>query len=102
MTIQNIVQLIDQHKLEEAWEQLTQLPDNEKTENLLLGGKIKMMQQQFGEALNLYSKVLEIEPDNSEAKSKINSIRGILNISNSFYFENTYLDDGLYEYWHDI
>ncbi len=94
----NIEKLIEEHRLDEALEALNaRLESNKSVKNLLLGGKITMMQQKYGDSLNFFYKVLEIEPDNVEAQSKISSIRGILNITNSFYFENTYLDSSLYE-----
>ena len=94
----NIEKLIEEHRLDEALEALyPRLESDKSVKNLLLGGKITMMQQKYGDALNFFYKVLEIEPDNVEAQSKISSIRGILNITNSFYFENTYLDSSFYE-----
>ena len=93
----NIEKLIDEYRLDEALEALNARLKSEKSvKNLLLGGKITMMQQKYGDSLNFFIK-LEIEPNNIEAQSKISSIRGILNITNSFYFENTYLDSSLYE-----
>ncbi len=100
MSKEAIEKLIEEHRLNEAFEIVNKKlksESNKSIEILFLAGKISMMQQKYGDALNFYYSVLELEPDNFEAQAKISSIRGILNISNSFYFENTYLDDGLYE-----
>lgn len=93
-----IANLIDQHRLNEAWRDLEpKMQKQPSLEELLMAGKLKMMQQKYGEALNFYTTVLELDAENTEAQTKISTIKSILNISNTFYYENTYLDDGLYE-----
>ncbi|MDY0279297.1 MAG: hypothetical protein RBR35_01895 [Salinivirgaceae bacterium] len=90
--------LIENNQLDEALI-LLQKKDNTLSANQKnkLIGTIMMKKQEYGQALNYFYKILETDPNNKEAKSKIDVIRGILNISNSFYYENTYLDDSLYE-----
>ncbi len=98
MRNEEIAKLIDQHRLNEAWRYLEEkFSSVYGISELLMAGKLKMMQQKYGEALNYYNSVLTVEHENSEALAKISTIKSILNISNSFYYENTYLDDGLYE-----
>lgn len=45
---------------------------------LLLRGKIKYKQQKWGEAMNDFASVLEIEPENQEAKSGLQMAKNIL------------------------
>jgi cytochrome c-type biogenesis protein CcmH/NrfG len=98
MTNEEIATLIDQHRLNEAWRHLEpKIATQPSLDEFMMAGKLKMMQQKYGEALNFYTSVLELDSKNSEALAKITAIKSILNISNSFYYENTYLDDGLYE-----
>ncbi|MDD2563034.1 MAG: hypothetical protein PHU27_02295 [Salinivirgaceae bacterium] len=96
--ILEIETLIENNQLDEALI-LLQKKDNTLSANQKnkLIGTIMMKKQEYGQALNYFYKILETDPNNKEAKSKIDVIRGILNISNSFYYENTYLDDSLYE-----
>ena len=66
----NIEKLIEEHRLDEALEALNaRLESNKSVKNLLLGGKITMMQQSTA-IRELFYKVLEIEPDNVEARRK--------------------------------
>ncbi len=95
----NIETLIAQNRLKEAQNlllnELDKNPNN--TANLSLLGQIAMKNQDYSKALNAFNKILSMDPTNHEAIAFISTIRGILSISNSFYFENTYLDDSLYE-----
>lgn len=45
---------------------------------ILLRGKIKYKQQKWGEAMNDFASVLEIEPENPEAKSGFQMAKNIL------------------------
>lgn len=45
---------------------------------LLLRGKIKYKLQKWGDAMNDFSSVLEIEPENQEAKSGLQMAKNIL------------------------
>ena len=97
-TIEIIKNLIEEYKLEEAHNQIIELlsSDNHNIEALLLLGKIETKKQQYGDALNIYNKVLEVDKNNEQAIASINMIDNILEIRRSFYFENTYTDDDLY------
>ena len=98
MNNEEIIKCIEDNKLSDAWERLKpQLAQKSDIDLYLLAGKIKMKQQIYGEALNYFYEVIRMESTNKEALSLISTIKSILNISNSFYYENTYLDDTLYE-----
>jgi cytochrome c-type biogenesis protein CcmH/NrfG len=96
--IEIIESLIENYKLDEARDKLFNVLDidNKNIEALILLGKIETKKQQYGDALNTYQKVLEIEKENEKAQTAIKMINNILEIRRSFYFENTYTDDDLY------
>ncbi len=83
---ENIENLIDKGELEQAERLLKKEGISETVQYLLLLGKIKQKQQQWGEAINTYQKVISIEEDNKEAKLQIHIIRNILNFYNPEMF----------------
>lgn len=98
MKLSEIEKLVDNNEIDKAWSYLDlELSNPNRVETYMVAGTIKMKQQKYGDALNFFYKILEIDAQNIKAKSKIDVIKRILNISNSFYYENTYLDDSLYE-----
>lgn len=92
--------LFREYKLDESREILEQLIDEEPANKnaLLLLGKIHSRTQNYGVAMNFFNKVLKIEKNNMEAQTGLQLIRNILQLTNNFYFENAYTDDGLYEF----
>lgn len=98
-TIKKIEALIGRYKFEKALESIKKLTEEqgETTELLNFKGKIYTRQQQYGDALNTYNRVLGIDPQNKIAKYSIKMINDILKISRTFYFENPYTDDDLYD-----
>ncbi|MDA3866805.1 MAG: hypothetical protein PF489_08675 [Salinivirgaceae bacterium] len=97
--IKIIERQIDNYKLNDAIELADKLLQNypQKEELLCLMGKIYTRQQKYGDAQNIYLKVLEINEDNNVAKTSITMIDNILKIRRTFYYENTYTDDDLYQ-----
>ena len=72
--------LFDQHEIVGSLDIVSRIIENDPT-NLgafLLRGKIYYKMQQWGGAINDYGSVLEIDPDNPEAKSGIEMARSIL------------------------
>jgi tetratricopeptide (TPR) repeat protein len=59
-------------------------------------GKIGHRTQDYGKALNCFQKVLEFDNKHDGARTAIKLIQDILKLTNNFYFENAYTDDGLY------
>lgn len=98
-TIKEIEVLIDKYEFIKCLALIQQSIKEfgEKTELLNLKGKIYTRQQHYGDALNVFNQVLIAEPQNEIASYSIKMINDILKISRSFYFENTYTDDGLYD-----
>lgn len=91
--------LIRNYKLEEALELLEQLilNDPNNLEILLPLAKLHSRTQKYGVAMNYFQKVLEIEPQNSEAITGLQLIKNILQLTNNYYYENPYTDEDLYE-----
>jgi len=92
--------LFRDYKLDEAQAVLDQLIKNEpqNTAALLTLGKLNTRTQNYGEAINYFQKVLEIEPNNSEAITGLQLIKNILQLTNNYYYENPYTDDDLYDF----
>lgn len=92
-------QEFEMYRYEEAYVILNELnkSDTENVETLSLLGKIAYKKQKFGEAINYFNKILEIEPDNTDAKASLLLIGQIMKLTRNFYFENPYTDDALYE-----
>ncbi|PLX21858.1 MAG: hypothetical protein C0599_07460 [Salinivirgaceae bacterium] len=90
--------LIESYQLDEAQEKVSDLLSTEpqNIDLMLILGKIQNKKQQYGDALNTYRAILDIDKDNEKAQAAIKMINNILEIRRSFYFENTYTDDDLY------
>ncbi len=90
------IEAYEDYRLDEA-EQLIQKYLKESKENHDVAyaylGRIRYKWQKFGEAINMYNKALEINPDYEFAKTGITLIDNITAIRNTFYFENAYTDD---------
>ncbi len=80
MDLTEAKQLVEQNELIKALEMLDALilEDTSDFHPLLLRGRIYYKMQKWGDAMNDYSAVLEINPENQEAKSGIVMARSIL------------------------
>jgi thioredoxin-like negative regulator of GroEL len=80
MDFAEVSQLFEQNELGKAKEMLDQLILAEPSgiQMLLLRGRIFCKMQQWGNAMNDYSAILDVEPNNSEAKSGLAMARNIL------------------------
>jgi tetratricopeptide (TPR) repeat protein len=74
--------LLDAEKAEEAKQAFYKLSSEETIDYLLLKGKIEQKFQNWGEAINAFNRVLDQEPENSEAKNNLHLIQNILNFWN--------------------
>jgi nicotinate-nucleotide adenylyltransferase len=72
--------LFDQHDLSGSLDIVSRIieADSANRDAFLLRGRIHYKMQQWGEAMNDYGSVLEIDPHNREAKSGIEMARSIL------------------------
>ena len=80
MDITELKQLVEQNELSKSLEILNEQIriNSSDVETLLLRGRIHYKMQNWGEAINDYSSVLELEPDSPEAKSGLEMARNIL------------------------
>jgi uncharacterized protein HemY len=80
MDITEAKKLVEQNELNGAIEMLNELisVNSFETQALLLRARIYYKIQQWGNAMNDYGSVLEIEPENQEAKSGIEMTENIL------------------------
>ncbi len=83
--INEVEELINTGKLEKAEKLLLQIEDN-NIASLFLKGKIYQKKQKWGDAINTYKKILQLDAGNKEAHIQINIIQNILNFSNPEMF----------------
>jgi len=98
-TLKEIEVLIDKYEFDKCLELIHSSIKTygDKVELLNLEGKIYTRQQHYADALNVFNRVLIVEPQNEIAAYSIKMINDILKISRTFYFENPYTDDDLYD-----
>lgn len=78
--------LLDAEKAQEAKALFETLEPQNSEAYLFLKGQIEQKFQNWGEAINAYNSVLEIDPDNEEAKNNLHLIQNILNFWNPDMF----------------
>lgn len=80
MDITELKQLVDQNELSRSLEILNErvLSDPSDVQALQLRGRVHYKMQNWGGAMNDFSSVLELEPDNPEAKSGLEMAQNIL------------------------
>lgn len=78
--ITELKQLVEQNELSRSLEILNEhiQVNSSDIQALQLRGRIHYKMQKWGEAMNDFSSVLELEPDNQEAKSGLEMARNIL------------------------
>lgn len=78
--ITELKQLVEQNELSKSLEILNEhiQVNSFDVQTLLLRGRVHYKMQKWGDAMNDYSSVLELEPDNPEAKSGLEMARNIL------------------------
>ncbi len=94
------IELFNNYKLDEAKDILEDIvkSEPEHIEALVTLGKIHSRTQSYGDAMNIFQKVLELQPGNSEAETGLQLIKNILQLTNNYYFENPYTSDELYDF----
>ena len=84
--LNHVLKLLRDEKAVEAQKYFAEIAEEENVEYFLVKGKLEQKFQNWGKAINAYSKILEIEHDNIEAKNQIQMIRSILNFWNPEMF----------------
>uniref|UniRef100_UPI003217D4F5 tetratricopeptide repeat protein n=1 Tax=uncultured Draconibacterium sp. TaxID=1573823 RepID=UPI003217D4F5 len=78
--------LLEAEKAQDARNAFQHIDAEETTAYYLLKGKIDQKFQNWGEAINAFNKVLELDPDNAEANNNLHLIQNILNFWNPEMF----------------
>ncbi|MCY1722628.1 hypothetical protein OU798_19920 [Prolixibacteraceae bacterium Z1-6] len=84
--LNTIRQLLEAEKAQEARKAFQDMDAEELPAYYLLKGKIEQKFQNWGEAINAFNKVLEIDPGNAEAINNLHLIQNILNFWNPEMF----------------
>ena len=84
--IQTIVDLLEQEQTEKAKEEFLKIEPEETSVYWMMKGKLEQKFQNWGEAINAYHKVLEIDDENAEAKNNLHFIQNIINFWNPEMF----------------
>ncbi|AHW62258.1 hypothetical protein SAMN05444285_1264 [Draconibacterium orientale] len=77
-----IEDLLKTEKAEQARKLFEELEEQNSVRYFLLKGKIEQKYQNWGEAINAFSRVLDMEPGNTEAINNLHLIKNILNFWN--------------------
>ncbi len=80
--LEKVRALLNDEKAQEAKDALLELGEGNTVEYFLLKGKVQQKFQKWGDAINAYNKVLELEPENTDAQSNLRLIKNILNFWN--------------------
>ncbi|MEN8118202.1 MAG: hypothetical protein ABFS16_14550 [Bacteroidota bacterium] len=81
-----VKELLDKDKAPEAKSLFVRINPDDSVEYYLVKGKLEQKFQNWGEAINAYSKVLELDSGNLEAANNLNLIEDILNYWNTDMF----------------
>lgn len=81
-----IQELIIEEKAIEARKIFKSIEPEESVIFYFTKGILEQKFQNWGEAINAFSKVLEIDPNNSDAKNNLHMVRNILNFWNPEMF----------------
>jgi uncharacterized protein HemY len=78
--LNHLKKLVESNLLEEALQQIDHLLQQQPnyTELHYLQGQIYYKQQQWGQAINAFNRVLELEPNHPDAQSQIDMANSIL------------------------
>ena len=81
-----VLELIRTEKANEAQKVFNEIIPAETVEYFMVKGKLEQKFQNWGKAINAFSKVIEMEPENTEAQNHLHLIQNILNFWNPEMF----------------
>ena len=84
--LEQVKVLLKNEKAIDARELLEEIPETGTVDYWLVKGAVEQRFQHWGKAFNAYSNVLNIEPENNEAKQHLQMINGILSFWNPDQF----------------
>ena len=74
-----VIEMLESEKPSDAQLLFDKIPKQQNVEYFLVKGKLEQKFQRWGEAINAFLKVIEMEPNNSEAQNNLQIIHNILN-----------------------
>jgi hypothetical protein len=84
--LNHVLNLIQNEKALEAQNVFNEIVPQETIEYLMVKGKLELKFQKWGSAINAFTKVTELDPENTEAKNHLHLIQNILNFWNPEMF----------------
>jgi tetratricopeptide (TPR) repeat protein len=81
-----VLELIRSEKANEAQNAFNEIVPTETVEYFMVKGKLEQKFQNWGKAINAFSKVIELNPENNEAQNNLRLIQSILNFWNPEMF----------------
>ena len=84
--LKKVKELLEAEKAKEAREEFKKIEPIESVEYFLMKGKLEQKFQNWGEAINAFNKVLELDSENFEAQNNLHLIQNILNFWNPDMF----------------
>lgn len=84
--LNRVLELIRAEKAFEAQKVFNEVVPSETVEYFMVKGKLEQKFQNWGKAINAFSKVVELEPGNIEAQNHLHLIQNILNFWNPEMF----------------
>ncbi len=84
--LNQVLELLRAEKSNEARNVFNEIVPEQTVEYFMVSGNLEQKFQNWGKAMNAYTKIIEIDPENSEAKNRIKMIQSILNFWNPEMF----------------
>jgi uncharacterized protein HemY len=84
--LDRVLQLISTEKSKEAQNLFNEIVPEETVDYWMVLGKLEQKFQNWGKAMNAFSKIIKTDPENMEAKNRIKMIQSILNFWNPEMF----------------
>lgn len=84
--LNRVLELIRTEKSTEARIIFNKIAPEETVEYFMVSGILDQKFQNWGKAMNAYSRIIQIDPENIEAKNRIKMIQSILNFWNPEMF----------------
>ena len=85
-SLKRVLEFIRNENTNEAQLVFNKIEPVESVDYFMVKGKLEQKFQNWGKAINAYSKVIEIEPENDEAQNQLHLIQNILNFWNPEMF----------------
>lgn len=84
--LKKVLEFLQKEKPLDARKAFDELIPVESVEYFMVKGKLELKFQKWGSAINAFSKVTELDPENTEAKNHLHLIQNILNFWNPEMF----------------